>query len=147
MAVALVVAMGFSALYRGRSSAAADSSSPTGSQAAMPAMTGGSGDQSDPSGTMSAKEMASMHQASMKAFPAKTAGLGGRALKATIEHGVKIFRLMAMPTKWEVTPGQFVTAWAYNNQVPGPEIRVRRGDRIRVILTNHLPEPTVTGTE
>jgi manganese oxidase len=48
-----------------------------------------------------------------------------------------------MPVEWEVSPGQVVTAWAYNEQVPGPEIRVHRGDRIRVILTNHLPEPTV----
>jgi multicopper oxidase len=35
-----------------------------------------------------------------------------------------------------------VKAWAYNNQVPGPQIRVREGDRVGVTLTNKLPEST-----
>ena len=32
--------------------------------------------------------------------------------------------------------------WAYNGQVPGPEIRVTEGQRLRVTLENRLPEPT-----
>jgi len=32
--------------------------------------------------------------------------------------------------------------WAYNGEVPGPEIRVRKGDRVRVRFTNNLEEPT-----
>ncbi len=32
--------------------------------------------------------------------------------------------------------------WAYNGQVPGPEIRVRQGDRIRTDVTNGLAEAT-----
>jgi FtsP/CotA-like multicopper oxidase with cupredoxin domain len=63
-------------------------------------------------------------------------------LEPRVEEGVKVFELMAMPVEWEVAPGQVVTAWAYNEQVPGPEIRVRQGDRVRVNLTNHLTEPT-----
>jgi FtsP/CotA-like multicopper oxidase with cupredoxin domain len=59
-----------------------------------------------------------------------------------MDHGVKVFNLMAMPISWEVAPGQSVMAWAYNEQVPGPQIRVHQGDRIRVVLTNHLTEPT-----
>ena len=39
-------------------------------------------------------------------------------------------------------PGTRVRAWAYNGQVPGPEIRVREGDRVRITLTNHLPVGT-----
>ena len=35
-----------------------------------------------------------------------------------------------------------VKAWAYNEQVPGPQIRVREGDRVRIMLTNKLPEST-----
>src|SRR5690606_2465765 len=31
----------------------------------------------------------------------------------------------------------------YNGQVPGPQIRVREGDRVRVVLNNELPESTV----
>jgi FtsP/CotA-like multicopper oxidase with cupredoxin domain len=33
-------------------------------------------------------------------------------------------------------------AWAYNSTVPGPELRVRHGDRVRVTLINHLPDAT-----
>jgi FtsP/CotA-like multicopper oxidase with cupredoxin domain len=33
-------------------------------------------------------------------------------------------------------------AWAYNGTVPGPELRVKQGDRVRVTLINHLPEST-----
>jgi len=33
-------------------------------------------------------------------------------------------------------------AWAYNDQVPGPQFRVRQGDRIRINLKNELPEST-----
>lgn len=33
-------------------------------------------------------------------------------------------------------------AWAYNGTVPGPELRVTEGDRVRVELVNHLPDAT-----
>src|SRR2546422_3887421 len=33
-------------------------------------------------------------------------------------------------------------AWTYNHTVPGPELRVRQGDRVRVTLVNHLPDAT-----
>lgn len=33
-------------------------------------------------------------------------------------------------------------AWAYNGAVPGPELRVRQGDRVRVTLVNRLPATT-----
>jgi FtsP/CotA-like multicopper oxidase with cupredoxin domain len=33
-------------------------------------------------------------------------------------------------------------AWAYNGTVPGPELRVTQGDRVKVILINHLPAAT-----
>lgn len=52
------------------------------------------------------------------------------------------FRLTASAMTYEFVRGQPTTAWAYNNQVPGPELRVREGDLVRVIFTNNLPEPT-----
>jgi FtsP/CotA-like multicopper oxidase with cupredoxin domain len=55
---------------------------------------------------------------------------------------VKIFEITAAAVRWEVTPGRFMDAFAYNGQIPGPEIRVRKGDRIRVIMHNQLPEST-----
>lgn len=51
-------------------------------------------------------------------------------------------RLTAEPVRWELAPGKIVEAWAYNGRVPGPEIRVKEGERIRIVLLNELPEPT-----
>jgi len=50
--------------------------------------------------------------------------------------------LDARRVRWELAPGRTVTAMAYNGQVPGPEIRVREGERVRVVVTNSLDEPT-----
>ena len=38
--------------------------------------------------------------------------------------------------------GVTVRTWSYRGQVPGPEIRVRRGDVIQAVLGNRLPDPT-----
>lgn len=38
--------------------------------------------------------------------------------------------------------GPLSDLWTYNGRAPGPEIRVTRGERIRVRLTNNLEEPT-----
>ena len=35
-----------------------------------------------------------------------------------------------------------VAAWAYNGSVPGPEIRARQGERLRVVVENRLPQET-----
>jgi hypothetical protein len=35
-----------------------------------------------------------------------------------------------------------MNAWGYNGSVPGPMIEVNEGDRVRVVFTNKLPEPT-----
>jgi len=38
--------------------------------------------------------------------------------------------------------GRTVQAWAFDGTVPGPEIRVRPGDELRLRLSNGLPDPT-----
>ena len=92
---------------------------------------------------MSAAEtMDKMHEAGIKAFPAKTEGKGNQPMAPRIEKGVKVYELTAEKIQWEVSPGQKVEAWAYNQQVPGPQIRVREGDRVRVILHNKLDQST-----
>jgi len=90
-----------------------------------------------------ADEMDAMHEKGVKAFPAKTAGKGNMPLQPRLVNGVKVFELTCSEIMWEVTPGQRMKAWAYNGQVPGPQIRVREGDRVRVIVKNRLPESTV----
>lgn len=141
LAVAVVVMMGFNALYRGRSIASSAGSADTGA-AISTSHQESTGTAHGSGGEMTAEQMAASHEESMTAYPAKTAGLGGQVLEPAVENGIKVFQVMAIPVQWEVAPGQVVTAWAYNGQVPGPQIRVRRGDRVRVILTNHLTEPT-----
>jgi FtsP/CotA-like multicopper oxidase with cupredoxin domain len=50
--------------------------------------------------------------------------------------------LEAAPAILPLLDGQPLEVWAYNGQVPGPTIRVRRGDKLRVTFTNRLPQPT-----
>jgi FtsP/CotA-like multicopper oxidase with cupredoxin domain len=74
---------------------------------------------------------------------ANTKGVGNQALAPTITgDGTKQFDLTAAVTDWEVSPGKTVKAWTYNGTVPGPLIRVNPGDRVRVVLHNHLPQST-----
>jgi len=89
-----------------------------------------------------ADQMDAMHEKGVKAFPAKTEGKGNLLLQPRLEKGVKVYDLTCEEIQWEVEPGRQVKAWAYNRQVPGPQIRVREGDRVRVNLTNQLPEST-----
>jgi manganese oxidase len=89
-----------------------------------------------------ADAMDAMHEKGIKAFPQKTTGKGNQVLAPTIVDGVKQFALTAKKIQWEVTAGNFVEAWTYNEQLPGPQIRVREGDRVRIILHNQLPEST-----
>ena len=97
----------------------------------------------DAAATAAADAMDAMHEKAMKAFPAKTAGKGCQVLAPRIVGGIKVFELTARKIQWETQPGMFVEAWAYNDQVPGPQIRVRQGDSVRVVLHNQLPESTV----
>lgn len=91
---------------------------------------------------MTAEEMAAMEEAPIAASPAETEGQGGRVLEPFMDGEVKVFTVHAAEVRWEVAPGEFVEAFAYNGQIPGPEIRVQRGDRVRVVLENELPQPT-----
>jgi FtsP/CotA-like multicopper oxidase with cupredoxin domain len=75
---------------------------------------------------------------------ATTATRGNEELAYRLtDDGVKVFDLKAQHFNWEVLPGELVDAYGYNGQVPGPVLRVQEGDRMRVNLTNELPEPTV----
>jgi manganese oxidase len=66
----------------------------------------------------------------------------GATLEYTMEKGVKVFRLTAEPVKREIAPGMTINAWGYNGRTPGPTIEAVEGDRVRILVTNKLPEPT-----
>ncbi|GMU39712.1 MAG: hypothetical protein AMXMBFR23_05780 [Chloroflexota bacterium] len=93
-------------------------------------------------GTMTAEEMDALHLAVIAEFPAATEGLGNQPMEPVIVDGVKVFELTASEVQWEVEPGKFRAAMAYNGQVPGPEIRVDLGDQVRIILHNELHHST-----
>jgi hypothetical protein len=70
--------------------------------------------------SMTAGQMDEAMARSMKAFPAKTQGVGGHVLAPTVAaDGTKQFDLTAEVVKWEVSPGRLVDAWTYNGTVPG----------------------------
>jgi FtsP/CotA-like multicopper oxidase with cupredoxin domain len=68
--------------------------------------------------------------------------LNGWTLPWRMNNGVKEFHLVAEPVVREMAPGFLVNMWGYNGQSPGPTIEVVEGDRVRIYVTNHLPEPT-----
>lgn len=56
--------------------------------------------------------------------------------------GVREIHLEAREMTWEIAPGKRIKAMAYNGQIPGPEIRLKEGERVRILLKNALSEPT-----
>lgn len=80
------------------------------------------------------------YMAGVQAFPAETEGLGGQPMDPVMDGDVKVYELTAEEIEWEVAPGDVRLAMAYNRQVPGPEIRVQLGDRVRIVFNNELPE-------
>ena len=68
--------------------------------------------------------------------------LNGWTLPWRINQGVKEFHLVAEPVVREMAPGFKAHLWGYNGQSPGPTIEVVEGDRVRIFVTNKLPEHT-----
>ena len=54
---------------------------------------------------------------------------------------VKDVRLDTTHKIIEIAPGLHYSAWTFGDQVPGPAIRARVGDRIRFTMTNRSDEP------
>jgi manganese oxidase len=79
-----------------------------------------------------------------EAAPAAAAGPTASALDLlpAFEPQLREFTLTASAFDWELMADTTVRVWGYNGQMPGPEIRVREGDQVRVTLRNQLPVPT-----
>ena len=94
-----------------------------------------------PGGEGGADAMDAMHKAGIDTF---VAGAGKdelfwrKPMAYTTDGDVKVFELTCTEGKWEVTPDQPVDAMMYNGIVPGPEIRVTEGDKLRVICHNQM---------
>ncbi|GAA4341650.1 copper oxidase [Pigmentiphaga soli] len=68
--------------------------------------------------------------------------LNGWSLPWRMNDGWKEFHLVAEPVVREFAPGMTAHLWGYNGQSPGPTIEAVEGDRVRIFVTNRLPEHT-----
>ena len=66
----------------------------------------------------------------------------GRTLGYRMNQGVKEFHLIAEEVEHEFAPGSKIKAWGYNGGTPGPTIEAVEGDKVRIFVTNNLPEHT-----
>ena len=63
------------------------------------------------------------------------------ALKPLDPSPVKEVRLDTTHKIIEIAPGVKFSGWTFGDQVPGPAVRVRVGDRVRFTMTNRSDEP------
>lgn len=66
----------------------------------------------------------------------------GASLTPVLKDGVKEFHLTAHAFTQEFAPGLRVQVWGYNGTSPGPTLEAVEGDRVRILVTNRLAEPT-----
>lgn len=127
--VVAVAALGFAIVALGKASekGSADGRAET-------AMSGTSG--------MSAADMEHMAPLPIDGISAASSERGNVPLKGVRHGGVLEFKLDARPVWWSILPDQKLAAYAYNGIVPGPMIRVRNGQRVRIRFTNELPVET-----
>lgn len=68
--------------------------------------------------------------------------LNGWSLPFRMNGDWKEFHLVAEPVVREFAEGMKVNLWGYNGQSPGPTIEAVEGDKVRIFVTNRLPEYT-----
>ena len=92
-----------------------------------------------PAGAM--RDMAAVNPDAVR-FVAPADARGDQPLAPRIEDGVKVFDLETSLIEYNILSYEPVLAYAFNGQVPGPRLRVTEGDRVRINVTNNLPEST-----
>jgi FtsP/CotA-like multicopper oxidase with cupredoxin domain len=86
-------------------------------------------------------EMDAHHQAGVDTFLAnigKDPEFWNTPMAFEMDGDVRVFKIAVQDIAWEVSPGQSFPAMAYNGRVPGPEIRVTEGDKVRFLVTNEM---------
>jgi FtsP/CotA-like multicopper oxidase with cupredoxin domain len=61
--------------------------------------------------------------------------------QGTLRNGVREWEIIAEDREIEVAPGVKYAAWAYNGRVPGPTLRAREGERLRIRFINASVHP------
>lgn len=54
---------------------------------------------------------------------------------------LRIFEVEAVDKEIEIAPGIFFPAWTFNGRVPGPALRAKEGERLRIIFQNNGSHP------
>jgi FtsP/CotA-like multicopper oxidase with cupredoxin domain len=77
---------------------------------------------------------------------AKANGFDPQAILRDFDHGrvrngVREWDIVAKDREIEVAPGVNYAAWTYNGRVPGPTLRAREGERLRVNFVNASTHP------
>ncbi|MEO8703754.1 MAG: multicopper oxidase domain-containing protein, partial [Kofleriaceae bacterium] len=76
------------------------------------------------------------------ASPGRVVVPNGSLLAWRKRDNVKIYHLRAEPIRHQIAPGLEIEAWGYNGSTPGPVIEAFEGERVRIYVTNKLPEIT-----
>jgi FtsP/CotA-like multicopper oxidase with cupredoxin domain len=67
---------------------------------------------------------------------------GAPASAAPGSPAARTIHLDAREVRWELGPGKSVRALSYDGRVPGPELRAKLGEHLRIVFTNRLAEAT-----
>jgi nitrite reductase (NO-forming) len=105
-------------------------------------------------GTAHAQDRYDPARMDLKPVPSKTTSerhTGPFSEGASLSMGAKLMPLDPAPVKTvrldtthkiiEIAPGVKFSAWTFGDQVPGPTVRARVGDRIKFVMTNRSDEP------
>ena len=76
----------------------------------------------------------------VRTAPVVTTDVGD--LPFEVDGDTKVFRLTAHVFQQQIAPDKTIDVWGFNGSAPGPTIQVTQGDKVRVIFTNQLPEPS-----
>lgn len=87
------------------------------------------------------RDMSAIHPRQI-AHTAASQARGDVDFVPTMDNGVKVFNLETSVIRWSILPDVTVEGYAFNATIPGPRIRVTEGDRVRIKVTNRLPEST-----
>ena len=72
----------------------------------------------------------------------------GKKVQASIQESIVpkgeivSIDLYAAPAKVTLHPKVEIDVWTYNGQVPGPLVKIKKGQTLKINFTNNLPQPT-----
>jgi nitrite reductase (NO-forming) len=73
--------------------------------------------------------------------PRATAPVYDAAVRPASRAPIKEFHIPITHGRIQIAPGKFYEGWLFGGTVPGPVLRVRQGDRVRIVVTNDSPMP------